>query len=134
MLVPLRWRESLVIGKAVHILVVLIEDFEVVLAVSIRLKVVKKAEQDLERDERVRSCLMLGAHSHDVQLLCNLFKATVEVEAVHERLDVKDVGDVVLEILLKQLSGVGQILVHHELQQEAEVLIAVEADPGQAVV
>lgn len=107
MLVPLRWREGLVIGKAIHILVVLIEDFQVVLAVSIRLKVVEQAEQDLERDERVRSCLMLGAHSHDVQLLCNLFKATIEVEAVHERLDVKDVWDVVLEILFEQLSSIG---------------------------
>lgn len=50
---------------------------------------------------------MLGAHSHDVQLLCNLFKATIEVKAVHERLDVKDVGDVVLEILFEQLSSIG---------------------------
>ena len=77
---------------------------------------------------------MLGAHSHDVQLLCNLFKATIEVEAVHKRLDIENVGDVVLEILLEQLSSIGQILVHHKLQQEAEVLIAVEANPGQAVI
>ena len=51
--------EGLIILKSVQVLVILLEHFLVVLAIALRIKVVKQAEEDLERDERVGTGLML---------------------------------------------------------------------------
>jgi hypothetical protein len=126
--------EGLVVGEAVQVLVVLIIDFHVVFAVRVRVEVVEEAKEDLEGDQAVRASLMLAAHPHDAQLLCNLLQAAVQVKTVHERLDVEDVGDVVDEELFEKLARCRQIFVHHQFDQEAEVLVAVEANPGEAIV
>ena len=77
---------------------------------------------------------MLRTHSHDVKLLCNFLQAAVQVEAMHEGLDIEDVRDVVLEVFFEELSRAWQILVHHELQQEAKVLITMETNPSERVI
>ena len=51
--------EGLIILKSVQVLVILLEHFLVVLAITLRVEVVKQAEEDLERDERVGTGLML---------------------------------------------------------------------------
>jgi hypothetical protein len=107
--------ERLVVGEAIDVLIVLLIYFKVVLPITIILEVVKQAEQYLECDETIGASLMLGAHSDDVELLGNLIEPTIEVEAVHEGLNVEHVGDVVLEKLFEKLARRWQVLVHHKL-------------------
>lgn len=45
--------EGLIILKSVQVLIILLEHFLVVLAITLCVEVVKKAEEDLERNERV---------------------------------------------------------------------------------
>lgn len=96
--------ESLVVAEAVQVLVVLVKDFLVVFAVLIRVEIVEKSEEYLQSHQRVRTCLVLRAHSHYVELLRNLFETSVQAELVHERLDVEHVRCVVLEVLFKLLA------------------------------
>ena len=77
---------------------------------------------------------MLRAHTYNVELLGDFFKTTIQVELVHERFDVQNVWDVVRKVLLKILSRRWQIFIHHEFEEEAEVLVSMEADPGEAIV
>lgn len=77
---------------------------------------------------------MLGAHTDDTELLGNSFETTIQIEAMHERLDVQHVREVVLQELFKVLPGRWQAFVHHDLDHEAKVLVAMEADPGEMVV
>ena len=77
---------------------------------------------------------MLGTHSNNVQLLCNLLQTAVKIEAMHERFDVEDIWDVILEELFEILSRRWQIFIHHQLDHEAKVLVTVEANPGQLVI
>ena len=51
--------EGLIILEAVQVLIILLEHFLVVLAITFCVKVVKQAEEDLERDKRVGTGLML---------------------------------------------------------------------------
>ena len=53
---------------------------------------------------------------------------------MHEGFDVEDVGRVVLKVLFECLSRRWKILIHEDLDQEAKVLVSVEAYPRQAVV
>lgn len=97
--------EGLIILEPVQVLIILLEHFLVVLAITFCVEVVEQAEEDLERDERVGTGLMLRTHSHDVQLLRNLLKTAIQVEAMHEGLDVEDVRYVVLEVFLEVLAS-----------------------------
>ena len=96
--------ERLVVGETIDVLIVLFIYFKIVLPITIILEVVKQAEQYLESDETIGASLMLGAHSDDVELLRNLIESTIEVEAMHEGLNVEHVGDVVLEELFEKLA------------------------------
>ena len=53
---------------------------------------------------------------------------------MHKGFDVEDVGRVVLEVLFEGLARWWQALVHENLDQEAKVLVSMEADPGEPVV
>ena len=53
---------------------------------------------------------------------------------MHEGFDVEDVRRVVLEVLFESLARRWKVLVHEDLDEEPEVLVPVEADPGEAVV
>ena len=53
---------------------------------------------------------------------------------MHEGFDVKDVGRVVLKVLFECLSRWWKTFIHEDLDEEAEVLITVEAYPREAVV
>lgn len=53
---------------------------------------------------------------------------------MHEGFNVEDVRDVMCKELLEILSCRWQIFVHHQFEEEAEVLIAMEADPCECVV
>ena len=77
---------------------------------------------------------MLGTHSNNVQLLCNLLQTAVKIKAMHERFDVEDIWDVILEELFEILSRRWQIFIHHQLDHESKVLVTVEANPGQLVI
>ena len=51
--------EGLIILEPVQILIILLEHFLIVFAITFCVEVVKKAEEDLERDKRVGTGLML---------------------------------------------------------------------------
>ena len=77
---------------------------------------------------------MLRTHAHNGQLFGDFLQTTVQIELVHEGFDVEDVGYVVRQVLFEILSRRRQILVHHEFEEEAEVLVSMEADPGEAII
>lgn len=53
---------------------------------------------------------------------------------MHEGFDVEDVGRVVLKVLFERLPRRWKILIHEDLDQEAKVLVTVEAYPRETVV
>lgn len=126
--------ERLVVRKAVDVQIILLVDLLIALPICICFKAVKEAEEDLQSDETVRTGLMLRSHPHDVQLFRNFVKTAIQIKTVHERLDVEDIGNVVLEELFEELARRWQVLVHHDLYQEPKVLVTMEADPSESVV
>ena len=75
--------------------------------------------------------LVLGPHALDLQLLCQLVEAAMEVGAeLHQVLDVVHDREERLEQLEKGALGLWQRLAGHQLHQVAEVIAAVEGQPG----
>ena len=77
---------------------------------------------------------MLAAHPHNVKLLGNFLKTTIQTELMHDGFDVEHVRCVVLEVLFELLARRRQIFIHEDLHQETEVLVPVEADPGKTII
>ena len=87
-------------------------------------------EEGLAGQERIRASLMLRSYPGNLELIGHLLQPALEVLArLHQVFDVVDVGEVQLEQLEKLALRLRQVLVGQQVEEVAEVVARVEAQP-----
>ena len=77
---------------------------------------------------------MLRALSYNFKLPRQFLETSIIAELAHKTLNIKYVWEVVSEIRLEGVTSGWHVLVHQKSQEEAKVLVSMEADPRQLVI